>query len=134
VHHFTALTHSAGRGGPIFACDLIEYPTISFLDPVLEPHRWFPIQVLTNQGVVGIPSAHAFGSVKIVPALQLYTGNAFYDVDELIDGDKFRRTKINRFDNIAVHDLQSTLYAIVDVRETPSLFAVTPDFVFVMAC
>src|SRR5215813_4819242 len=89
--------------------NLIEYPTISLLDTVLEPYRRFPIQVLTNQRVVRIPATHALWSVQIVTASHFYTGNALYNVDELIDGDKFRRTEINRFDNIAVYDLQGTL-------------------------
>src|SRR5262249_36380195 len=49
-------------------CDLVEYPTISLLDTILESRGWLPIQIRTNQRVVRIPTTHALWSVQIVPA------------------------------------------------------------------
>src|ERR1700730_11954041 len=59
--------------------------------------------------------------------LQLYAGDFFHNIDQLIDGDELAAPEIERVDVIAVHDHLCTFHTIVDPHEAARLFAVAPD-------
>src|SRR5580698_5803228 len=59
----------------------------------------------------------------------------FFDhVDELINTDRFARTKVDRLQNIRVHDFLNAFEAVVNVHEASGLVAGAPDFDLVLPC
>ena len=65
--------------------------------------------------------------------LELDSGDALDDIDELIDGDQLVATEIDRLAEITVHNSLSAFEAIVDVHEAPRLIPVAPNFNLVPA-
>ena len=67
------------------------------------------------------------GRAQVVSALELHLGNVFGNVDKLIDRNDLACAEIDRINDVALHDCDRSLEAIIDVLEAACLPAVAPD-------
>src|SRR5882762_8006674 len=107
---------------------LVVNPPVGLLETVAQRDRRRPSELLLDQRVVAAAAAHTLGRVEIVPAPELRAGDAFDDVDELIDRHELVAADVDRIADVAVHEGASAVDAVVDVHETSRLLSVAPDF------
>src|SRR5579872_22187 len=106
---------------------LVVDPAISLFQTDPQRNARLPTQVLLDLGVVAVAAVHTLRSGKIVNAFELRTGDLFRNIDQLVDRHHLRRSQVERFNHVRVHDHLRALEAIVDVHEAARLVAVTPD-------
>ena len=134
---FTYRTMPASRTTPASPLSRAMYwsidPAVGFLESRSQRRARLPMQILLDQGVVAVAAVDAFGRAQIVIALQLDSRDFLDHVHELVDGDRFARTQVDRLQDVGVHDLLNAVGAIVDVHEAARLISAAPDLDFVLA-
>jgi prepilin-type N-terminal cleavage/methylation domain-containing protein/prepilin-type processing-associated H-X9-DG protein len=88
---------------------------------------------LLDLRVVAVAAVDAFWRIELVVALEFDAGDVFDDVDELVDGNEFAGPDVQRFGDVARGQLLCAVEAIIDIHEGAGLFAVAPDFDFVLS-
>src|SRR5437764_6820240 len=107
--------------------DLVINPSVGLLEPVVEAGAGLPVQPLADHRVITVASPHALRGEDVVAANQADSGDLLDDVDELVDRDHLAGAKVDRLVDVAGHDLQRALDAVVDVHEAPGLPSIPPD-------
>ena len=75
--------------------DFVKDPSVGFFEAGAEGDRGGPAEEFFDHGVVGVPSADAFGGVELVVPFQFYAGDVFGDGDELVDADHFVAAEVD---------------------------------------
>ena len=81
--------------------DLVVNPGVGFFQAVPKAYTRLPAQILFDQRVVAVAAVDTFRSFEVVRALELDSSDAFYDVDQAIDGDDLVAAEVERFKNVA---------------------------------
>src|SRR6185437_114798 len=108
-------------------------PVIGTCHAIAESDRRRPAKALLNARVVAIATVYAPRRKQVVAPLEMNSGEAFNQGDELIDGDEFAGAEIQRLADIALGDQPGSYNAVIDVHEAPRLRAVAPYFDFAFA-
>src|SRR3974390_702430 len=115
------------RAAPLASQILVVNPTISLFHARAKRRAGFPMQQFLDQGIVTVPAVDALRRAEIVMAFELDAGNLFSNVDELVDGNRLARTKVDGVENIRLHNQVDPFQAIVDVHEAAGLLATAPN-------
>ncbi len=113
--------HSAGfaLAGHI----LVVNPGVGFFKAGAQGRIGLPIEILLDESVVAIAAVDALGSAEVVISFEFYAGDAFHDVHQLIDADRFGRTEIDGLEDLRIGDQLNAFDTIVGEHEAASLFA-----------
>ena len=106
---------------------LVMDPCVHFLHAVTEPGGRFPAQNLSDFGVVAAAAPDAHGRPGFVDSPNTDTGDLLDDLHQLVDGNQFGASDVYRVCHAAFEEFLRSFEAVVDVSETPGLFAVPPD-------
>lgn len=89
--------------------------------PVFETRVRSPAEYAADQVIVAVSPSDSFWSLKVVPTLKLYAGNAFNHTDEIIDRDHLVASDVQWLGDLAVSQHADSMDAVIDVREAASL-------------
>ena len=121
-----ALRCSIGEGRYALQ-DLFADPCVRLFHPVAERDARLPVELPANKGVITVAAAYTLGGLQVVSTLELHLGDVFGNIDKLIDRNYFAGTEIDWVYDVALHDRDRPLQAIINVLEAACLLAITPD-------
>ncbi len=101
-------------------------PGVSFRKTVMKANRRRPAKLLFDQGIVAVSTVDALRRTEIVVTLELDAGEAFSQINELIDCHQFIRTKIQWLENITRGNHLGAFRTVVDIHERAGLLPITP--------
>lgn len=130
----TATRHRPGWKSPRAASDdtrlgghLVVDPTVSLLEPSAKCDRRLPAKSVEDHRVVAVATTHTRWRAEIITALESDPCDVLDEIDKPIDRDSLGATDVDRLIDVARHDLERALEAVIDIHETASLLAVAPD-------
>src|SRR5581483_11314983 len=69
-------------------------PSIGFQQSVLQSNGWFPLQILSDFGVVAVTAVYALRSVQFVNPLHPDPRDFFNQIDQFVNAHHFATSKI----------------------------------------
>src|SRR5579884_1187505 len=102
-------------------------PGVGRAQAVAKPNGRLPAERGPQVAVVAVAAAHALRRRQIVPQMNLLSGDAGHNAEQLVDGHQLVAAEVERVSVIGLHQAEQSLEAIVDVHERARLQAVAPD-------
>src|ERR1039457_4095370 len=119
--------HHASAFFPVVV--LLLDPRVGGGQALVQGRFWLPLEHFLDEGVVAVAAGDATGRVQVVMPFEFHARNLLHLGQQLVDGDEFAGTEVDRRGNqlVAVHDHVNAFHAVVNVHEAAGGRAVAPD-------